>query len=359
MDLRKAFDTVNHEVLINKLYEYGLHMNTVLWLRDYLNNRHQICMANSRQSNPREMICGVPQGSILGPLLFLIYVNSLDFDLHQTKVKMYADNTVLYSTNKDEKVAHSNVEHDLQLLSKWCNNNQLTVNIKKTKLMLFGTRGMLRGAQCHEMYLGDDKLQYVNDYVYLGIKLDSKFTFELHANECCRHVVHKNYTLSKIRRYISTTQALTIYKSMILPYFCYGDVFMHNLSAKTYDRMQKLQNKALRICLQRQNRCNVRQLHKDSDVNYLEERRDVNLLNFMYKRKENNVLLHRGQRVLRRYDADIFVEHVSNNNTFESSVVFQGSTKWNRLPVEERRILTQEGFKSKQKLKLRNLLLAM
>ena len=218
---------------------------------------------------------------------------------------------------------------------------------------------MLKKAQYHEIYLGLDKLQYVNDYVYLGIKLDNKFTFELHANECCRHVVHKNYVLSKIRKYISTTQALNIYKSMILPYFCYGDVFMHNLSIKTYDRMQKLQNKSLRICLQRPNRSNVRQLHKDGNVNYLNDRRDTNLLNFMYKRRGNNALLQRGLRNLRRYEADIFVEYQSNNNTFESCVAFQGALKWNRLPVEERGMLTLEGFKSRQKEKLRNLLLAM
>ena len=359
VDLRKAFDTVNHDVLISKLHEFGYHNNTVLWLQDYLNNRHQICIANSKQSKPRHMICGVPQGSILGPLLFLIYVNNLDFDLYKTKVKLYADDTVIYSTNKEEEAAQNEVKHDLKLLMKWCNNNQLTINIKKTKLMVFGTKGMLKKAQYHEMYLGNDKLQYVNDYVYLGIKLDNKFTFELHANECCKHVVHKNYVLSKIRRYISAEQALCIYKSMILPYFCYGDVFMHNLSAKTYDRMQKLQNKSLRICLQRQNRCNVRRLHKDSNINYLEERRDVNLLNFMYKRRDSNVLLRRGYRALRRYDADIFIEHQSNNNSFESSVAFKGVTKWNRLPVVERRILTHESFKSRQKVKLRNLLLAI
>ena len=79
----------------------------------------------------------------------------------------------------------------------------------------------------------------------------------------------------------------------------------------------------------------------------------------MYKRRGNNALLQRGPRNLRRYEADIFVEYQSNNNTFESCVAFQGAIKWNRLPVEERGMLTLEGFKSRQKEKRRNLLLAM
>ena len=115
-------------------------------------------------------------------------------------------------------------------------------------------------------------------YMHLGIRLNNKFTFELHANECCRHVIHNNYILSKIRRYINVHQALNIYKCMILPYFCYEDIFMYNLRVKRYDRMQKLQNKALRVCLQRNNRSNVNSLHKDSNTNMLEDRRETKLI---------------------------------------------------------------------------------
>ena len=81
-----------------------------------------------------------------------------------------------------------------------CENNQLTVNIKKSKLVLFGTKVMLRNSRHINMYMGAEKLQYVNDNMYSGITLDNKFIFELHGNECCRHVIHNNYILSKIRR---------------------------------------------------------------------------------------------------------------------------------------------------------------
>ena len=160
--------------------------------------RKQFCIANNLKSGYRDMVCGVPQGSILGPLLFLLYVNDLDYHLQSTHVKLYADDTVIYSTNEEEATAYNNVKSDLNMLLDWCNQNQLTVNTKKNKIMLFGTKGMLKRAKYFDMYLGNEKLLYVKDFVYLGIKLDNKFTFELHANECCRQVAHNNYVMSKI-----------------------------------------------------------------------------------------------------------------------------------------------------------------
>ena len=359
VDLRKAFDTVNHVILVNKLHEFGLHGDTISWLSDYLTDRKQLCFANNVISETRDMVCGVPQGSILGPMLFLIYINDLENALDNCDIKLYADDTVLYSTSVDEAEANTNIRNDMKLLFEWCNTNKLTVNIKKTKLMLFGTKGMLKQAKYHDVYIGHEKLKYVNSFMYLGIKLDNHFTFEMHAKECCRQVAHKNFVLSKIRRFISIPQSLAIYKSMIQPYFYYGDIFLHNIGAKTKDKMQKLQNKSLRLCLQRNNRANVPALHRDSGVNFVEDRLDVNLLNFMYKRKCNSNLLQEQPRELRRFEASLFKEYISNNRTFESCVVYQGAHKWNALPVRERNEPTYEGFKSHQKHKLKNKLLAM
>ena len=123
--------------------------------------------------------------------------------------------------------------------------------------------------------------------------------------------------------------------------------------------MQKLQNKALRLCLQRDNRANVPTMHRDGNVNFVEDRMCTNMLNFMYKRKCNTNLLQAQPRDLRRYEACLFIEYGSNNRTFESCVTYQGAQKWNALPIDERNEPTIEGFKSRQKLKLKNMLLAM
>ena len=146
---------------------------------------------------------------------------------------------------------------------------------------------------------------------------------------------------------------------MIQPYFFYGDVFLHNISAKLNDKMQKLQNKSLRICLHRDNRANVQKLHKDCGVNYVQDKRDINLLNFMFKRKQNVNLLQTQPRDLRRFEAALFKEYASNNKPFESCILYQGAQKWNVLPVKERNEPTYEGFKTIQRQKLKNQLLAM
>ena len=91
---------------------------------------------------------------------------------------------------------------------------------------------MIKRAEKFDVFIGNEKLQYVTNYMYLGVTLDNLFTFEIHAKECCRQVAHKNVVLSKIRRYINVDQAITILKSMVLPYFRYGDVFLSPYSTE-------------------------------------------------------------------------------------------------------------------------------
>ena len=199
IDLKKAFDTINHQILIKKLPHFGINNNIVLWIQNYRTNRKQKCTVNGRTSNERSITCGVSQGSILGPLLFLFYINDLDQELIHCKALLYADDTVLYACHKQEDFAHMWVTEDLRILSNWCCKNQLTININKTKVMLFGTRNMLKRGTRHDIYIDGAKLQYVNHFNYLGIKVDCALTFELHASECIKMVSHKlQYTDQKL-----------------------------------------------------------------------------------------------------------------------------------------------------------------
>ena len=219
----------------------------------------------------------------MGPLLFLIYVNDVSTNLLHTNVLLYADDTVIFARHTNERTAHLWVSADLNLLYNWCRRNQLTINLSKTKLMLFGTKNMLKHGSKFDTDLSGEKLQYVKQFNYLGMKLEDTLTFELHAADTMRMVAHKLNLLSRIRKYIKIGQSIAIYKSKVVPYFDYGDIFLKNVSQKSLDKLQKLQNRALRICLAQDGRSNVNDLHNTCNINKLEQRRDTHLLNYFIR----------------------------------------------------------------------------
>ena len=236
-------------------------------------------------------------------------------------------------------VSSATVVRVIHGLSRWCELNRVTINVKKTKLMLFGTNNMLKKAMLTN---------------YLGVKLDCKLNFEHHAQECMRLVSHKLYMLSKIRNYITIHQALTIYKSKILPYFDYGDIFYINTFVRRFHKLQRLQNRGLKLCLGYHARYDTELLHHEAKVAKLEPRRTCHLLNFVFHRVHNPKYTKVVNRQLRRFEAPILTETVPNNSSFSRSVLYQGAMNWNLLPVNERNILDYENFKQVQKKKLLN-----
>ena len=168
----------------------GINLNLITWITSYLSNRKQQCRVNGVTSKVRPIVCGVLQGIILGPLLFLMFINDVDTNFVHSKVLLYADDTVIYACHKDESVAHLWMSEDLNVLCKWCQSHQLTINQKKTKIMLFGTRNMMRRGTQPDTFINGFKLQYVTHFNYLGIKVDNSLTFELHACETIRMVAH-------------------------------------------------------------------------------------------------------------------------------------------------------------------------
>ena len=136
--------------------------------------------------------------------------------------------------------AHRLVQNDLNLLSEWCNMNQLTMNTTKTKGMLFGTKGRIKKVQLLPLKVNNLEIGYVHHYNYLGVKLDNDLSYELQVKETQKPVAHKIYLLSRIRPYLSKPQALLIYKTKVLPYFDYGDILYHQTGIRAMNKLQKL-----------------------------------------------------------------------------------------------------------------------
>ena len=140
IDLRKAFDTVNHSILLKKLSKLGIKGTNWSWIENYLFSRTQTTFANNKTSSIAPITCGVPQGSVLGPLLFLIYVNDIQNLFKHSKHFLYADDTVIYLSGTDINDVVHKLQADLLSFSKWCNGNKLTVNTKKLNIVIYGTK---------------------------------------------------------------------------------------------------------------------------------------------------------------------------------------------------------------------------
>ena len=147
LDLKKAFDTVDHEILLGKLNAYGISGMAGNWFRSYLSERQQTCVINGRSSNSRFVRCGIPQGTILGPLLFLIYINDLPNCLTYSRARMFADDTNLTYASNNIYDINNKFNEDLASVAEWLSANKLTLNQSKTEFMLIGSRQRIKTLQ--------------------------------------------------------------------------------------------------------------------------------------------------------------------------------------------------------------------
>ena len=147
IDLRKAFDTVNLEILCLKLQRAGIRDGVLNWCKNYLINRFQCTLANNVRSSLMPISCGVPQGSVIGPLFFLIYVNDVQQAVPNCGLKLYADDTVLYQPGVNCEEARGKLQSSISKFKIWCNINALTINVPKTKVMAFATRSKVKNVK--------------------------------------------------------------------------------------------------------------------------------------------------------------------------------------------------------------------
>ena len=350
IDLKKAFDTVNTKILLKKLERAGIRGMTLKWCSDYLWGRSQCTTANGQISDRLPVTCGVPQGSVLGPLFFLVYVNDLQDALGDCKVKLYADDTVLYQAGVSSQQAEGLVQNSIDKFAKWCAGNALTINVKKTKLMSFGSRSNVKKSRKAEVHLNGEKLQMVPSYKYLGITLDPTLSYGQHVASTIKCVQHKISLLGKIKRYLNNDVALKIYKSMILPYIDYADVIYSKARVGDLDKLQRLQNRCLKLCQGRDRYFNTDRLHQGAKTPFLSDRRTAHTLNFMYMRKDKKPgLLNKREIRTRANDAPLFETGVPRCEAFKRRVGYYGALKWNQLDPAVRNTPTYIRFKEIQK----------
>ena len=249
LDLRKAFDTVDHDVLLLKLKRMGIDGNALKWIQDYLLDRHQYTILDGVQSTMCEVKCGVPQGSNLGPLLFVMYINDLAECLDLCQVSLYADDTCIYVENKNVDLVVNTLNKELTVVSKWLKNNRLVLNTAKCEFVLLGSRKRLKNVHPQNVSIESNVIHRVTHLKYLGIMIDECLNWNIQVEKIIKDITSSIYLLKRIRPYITQNSAMLFYKSIIQAKFDYCDVIWGNCGKGSLNRLQKLQNRALRIVL--------------------------------------------------------------------------------------------------------------
>lgn len=181
MDLRKAFDTVNHSVLLNKLPQFKFSCDSVSWFESYLHDRTQSVRINNCISESLKLTTGVPQGSILGPLLFSFYINDLPNVCSEVECLMYADDTVLFVHGRFKDIVADKLTKAMTRVTSWLQENCLQLNISKTVGMFFSKTNL--ASFNPDIIVAGEKLQIVNQYKYLGLVIDSYLSFKAHIKK--------------------------------------------------------------------------------------------------------------------------------------------------------------------------------
>ena len=349
VDFRKAFDLVNHSLLLQKLKLYKCDENSLSWFNSYLSNRTQRVSMNIKFSASEPIRYGVPQGSILGPLMFLIFINDLPLVLKTavTSMDLYADDTTAYDIQSNMQTLQQNLQNALLLLNKWCRENGMVINTEKTKEMLITSRQKRSNLQGYnlELNFNDVDLKLSSNEKILGVQIEENLLWNSHFQYISKKIASSLWLLSQIKSFLSVDDKLLFYNAYIRPHIEYCSVIWGNSTNLNIKKITKLQRRACKLFL-------------GSEYRYLDEACDhlkilsfnesvfLNKAKMMYKIANNiapSYLINLFQMRNSSDDTVSSLRSVTNRNflipkpklnLFKNSLSYSGAIIWNSIPLE-------------------------
>ena len=346
-DLSKAFDCINHDLLIAKLHAYGFSYQALIFLHSYVSQRKQRTKVNNSFSTWSTAETGVPQGSILGVLIFNIYINDIFYSVDENSLMNFADDNTPYETGKCLECILKTLDDNVDIISEWFMNNYLKMNTDKCHLLV--------PKHIDNVFLNvnNEKLIAESKVKLLGITIDNKLDFNEHVSNICKKASQKLHALTRISPYIDNQKLKIIMKAFIESQFSYCPLLWMFHNRTMNNRINRIQERALRIAY-KDNESSFRELlEKDNNVT-IHERNLQRLATEIYKvENELSPLFMR----------DIFPERATNYNLRNNhclsttnvktglygreTISFRGPQIWSILPIDIKNSQNLNEFKNK------------
>jgi len=353
-DLQKAFDSVNHRILLDKLYHYGIRGVMYLWFENYLTNRKQYTFVNNVCSELGNVAHGVPQGSVLGPLLFILYVNDLANVVPDNQLKMFADDINLFIFDSNMNKLEVKANNYLKMMNIWFPANKLSLNINKTCYSVFSRNKLSATDTELNLYIGNQKIAKTMNCKYLGIFIDENLNWKIHIDYIYKKLIKFTGIFYKIRDVVPAVCLKKLYFAFIYPHILYGIEVYGTASLAALDKLYKLNNKILRILLKRKMDSPVKDLYVCYNTLPVYSLYKMQILIFVHKCLHHKcnlpVIFHNcfsenasihGHDTRKKTDLHLY----SVNSSSKLCSVSYGVKLWNPLPHELKQYCSISVFK--------------
>ena len=354
-DISKAFDRVWHSGLIYKMKAVGIDGDLLRLLENYLCNRQQRVVIKGQTSEWGEISAGVPQGSVMGPLMFLIYINDLVTSVsNDINIKLFADDTLLYFAGNDHNISSKLLNDNLKKIQKWADQWLVTFNPMKTELLNISNKRAVNFDN-HSVYFDNTKLQGVSQHKHLGVTFNSKLKWSNHIDNLTKGVKSMCDVMNRLKHSLSRSTLEVIYFTFVRPKLEYACIVFDDCTENEKNKLESIQLYCARIVTGAKRGTSHALLYKELNWPKLSERRKIAKCKFAYNLSNQNVpdylselmphkVCENSQYSLRNK------EHVSIPNyrteKFKNSIIPDSVKMWNNLSSDVKNSSTIDSFKS-------------
>lgn len=350
VDFSKAFDTVNHNILLDKMYHYGIRGPIHSWFKDYLSDRQQQICFNGEMSSFKTVTLGVPQGSVLGPILFTIYINDIPNIFINSKTILFADDMTIYLIDPSPEQLVMSANQELTQLYQWCLSNRLTINLDKTHFMLFTSK---RHLNIPQLTINGISIGRTNSIKFLGVTYDETMTFKNHINNVTLRLSRHTALLYQLKDHMPQNVLKCIYYAHIYPLITYCNLIWCT-SYPTYLIPIKMQlKKIVRIISNSSYFEHTDPLFKELNILKLEDITKFYVAQYMFTHRNQlqNLLPTHDHRTRNRGN----LLHPAHRLTkFRHSLSYLGPVIWNSIPSHVQNAPSMTMFKKNLKIHILN-----